>query len=200
MGGHDPDTLDFYQREATAYAATSLDGIDHHLAGFLARLKPGCTILELGSGSGRDAAQMMARGFHVVPTDGAPAMAAEAAARLGTAVRTLRFEDLDDVAAYDAVIATAALLHVPRPALPDILKRIARALKPGGWHVASFKSGLAEGRDSIGRYYNYPDRETLERWYDAAGPWDVMDFETFEGGGYDGTRSPWLAITVRKSV
>ncbi len=200
MSGHDPDTLEFYQREAAAYAAASLDGIDHHLAGFLARLKPGSRILELGSGSGRDAQAMLARSFDVVPSDGAPAMAAQAEARLGISVQVLRFEELDDVADYDAIIATAALLHVPRSALPDILMRIARALKPGGWHVASFKTGGAEGRDSIGRYYNYPDKAALEGWYTSAGPWASMEFEAFEGGGYDGSRSHWLAVTVQKPV
>jgi SAM-dependent methyltransferase len=70
----------------------------------------------------------------------------------------MRFDQLEESAAYDGVWASASLLHAPAAELTSDLARIHRALKPGGLFVASFKAGNGEGRDMFGRYYNYPMR------------------------------------------
>ena len=75
---------------------------------------------------------MLDRGFDVDPTDGVPAMAAEAETLLGRPVRIMRFDELEAAAAYDGIVALASLLHVPRDDLAGVLARIWRALKPGG--------------------------------------------------------------------
>ena len=194
----DPATLAFYAHEAPVYAARGTDGASRHLELFLDRLTPGCRILELGCGGGRDAALMISRGFDVDPTDGVPEIAAKAEALLGSPVRIMRFDALNAVAAYDAVWASASLLHVPRAGLTDILTCIWRALKPGGWHEASYKGGRHEGRDMFDRYYNYLSRAQLVAHYEAAGPWETVRLEEGTGGGYDGKQGPWLSITVHK--
>jgi SAM-dependent methyltransferase len=114
-------------------------------------------------------------------------------------VRVLRFEDLDAVEHYDAVIANASLLHVPREGLPDVLSRIWRALKPGGWHMASYKTGASEGYDKHGRYYNQISAEQAEAAYRAAGHWHLYEVEDSWGEGYFGTPSAWLAVTAQKA-
>ncbi len=195
---HDEATLRFYAAEASAYAASGPDGASRHLAGFLARLAPGARILELGCGGGRDAAAMIAQGFDVDPTDAVPAMAAEAEARIGRPVRILRFAELEAEARYDAVWAHASLLHVPWPALPGVLARIHRALRPGGLHFANYKAGEGEARDGLGRYYSYASPELLLAAYREAAPWATLDIETYPGGGYDGRPTPWAAITATK--
>ncbi len=199
MSTFDPRTLDFYASEAADYAARSPGGIGRHLEPFLERLPAGARILELGCGSGRDAAQMEARGFTVDPTDGVAEMAAQAAARLGRAVRVMRFDELSAEAEYDGIVAAYSLLHVPREGLPDVLHRIWRALKPGGWHAATYKSGGTEGRDRLGRYYNYPAEPELRSLYAAAGPWAAIETETGEGRGYEGGVSTFVAILLRKA-
>ncbi len=110
----DDATLEFYARHAAVYAASGDTEPGPQLLNFLAALQPGARILELGSGSGRDAAHMIARGFDVVPTDGSPELAREAERRLGRPVRLLQFEQLDERSAFDGVFASASLLHVPR--------------------------------------------------------------------------------------
>jgi len=143
---------------------------------------------------------MIDRGFVVEPTDGVVAMAKKAEERLGRSVRVMRFDELKAIAAYDAVVASASLLHAPLAGLQDILASIWRALRPKGWHVASFKAGTAEGRDGLGRYYNYPDRASLEQFYREAGVWNVLEVEEYTGGGYDDKQGPWIMITVQKAV
>ncbi len=157
----DEETLRFYGANAPAYAEREITSRRIRLGRFLALLAPGATILELGCGAGADTAEMLARGFDVSPTDGSPEMAEVASRRLGRPVGTLLFHDLDAVDAYDGVWANACLLHVPRPELAQVLSLIWRALKPGGAFYASFKTGDAEGRDTLNRYYNYPSPDWL---------------------------------------
>lgn len=198
MDAFDPATLEFYAKEAPDYAASSSGGIGRHLDGYLERLAPGALILELGCGSGRDAAAMEARGFRVDPTDGVPEMAAQAEARLGRPVRVMRFDELDASEVYDGVVAAYSLLHAPRAGLTGVLARIWRALKPGGWHVATYKTAASEGRDRLGRYYNYPSEHELRGFYAAAGTWCEVEIETGEGRGYEGSVSRFMMMTLRK--
>lgn len=199
MTGFDPATLAFYAAEAPVYAASGKDGVSRHLASFLKRLPEGATILELGCGGGRDAEYMIAQGFRVDATDGVAEIAALAQARIGQPVRVMRFDELDADERYDAVLASASLLHVPRQALPDILGKVWRALKPNGWHLATYKAGGTEGRDLFGRYFNYLAPHEAEFAYRATGPWEPLEIGQGMGGGYDGVQGPWLAVTARKA-
>ncbi|MDB5472185.1 MAG: Methyltransferase type 11 [Caulobacter sp.] len=189
----DAATLAFYEREAVAYAARREAGAHAHLDRFIDRLSPGAAVLELGCGGGHEAQAMLEAGLRVTPTDGSPALAAEASARLGRPVKVMTFVQLREEKRYDAVWANACLLHAPADALPDILGRIWRALKPGGLLFASFKAGDGPGRDALGRYYNFPSRDGLEATFSMAAPWAELTIETGTGGGYDGVERTWLA-------
>jgi SAM-dependent methyltransferase len=197
---HDPETLAFYQREAVDYVGHRPDGPCEELPSFLDLLPSGGRILELGCGGGRDAQYMIDRGFTVEPTDGVAAMAAEAEAYLGRPVKVMRFDQLEAADAYDAVIALASVLHVPREGLPDVLSRIRRALKPGGYHLATFKTAATPGRDVHGRYYNYPSRADAEDLYRSAGEWWSISFEQGMGVGYFSAPCEWLRVVAQKPV
>lgn len=195
---YDDATLRFYANEAQTYAETARDAPSRLLDGFLSQLTPGAHVLELGCGDGRDSEAMVALGFVVDPTDGVAAMAKQAQTRLKRPVRVMRFDQLDAQGAYDGVWANASLLHVPRAALPDVLARILRALKPGGLHLATYKAGDIDGRDGLGRYFNYPTAETLEVAYRASAGWNILSIQSLEGGDYEGGRRPWIAVTAGK--
>ena len=141
----DDPTLRFYADNAATYAQHVTTPTGQQLSAFLALLPSGGKILELGCGNGRDAAHMLALGFDVDATDGTPELAAEAERRIGQPVRILRFEQLDAVAAYDGIWASASLLHAPAGDLVNILSRIHRALRPDGVFTASVKAGKPIG-------------------------------------------------------
>lgn len=195
----DRETLHFYDGNARSYVAARPEELSSDLLAFLPRLKSGASILELGCGSGLDAVEMERLGFKVAPTDGSPAMASIASETLGRKVEVLRFEDLDDKERYDAVVACAALLHVPLGQLPNVLERIWSSLKPGGWHFASFKTDGLAGRDKHGRYYNYLDQASAAIAYRSAGNWQTMLFENYDGVGHFSAPSRWLTLTAQKS-
>src|SRR6202023_1201586 len=151
----------FYRGNAQAYAEWA-KAPSTRLTGFLALLPPGGSILELGCGAGNHAAKMLAAGFALRATDGSPEMAEIAARRLGHPVEAVLFNELCEDRAYDGVWASAWLFDVPRPELAGGLARIHRALKPDGVFYASFKVGDGDGRDALGRYYNYPSPQWLQ--------------------------------------
>jgi SAM-dependent methyltransferase len=198
-GAHDPQTLAFYDREAAIYAARRPTKSNPRLDAFVSLLPPGAAVLELGCGGGQDAEVMLAAGLDVTPTDGSSGLAEQAERRLGRPVRLMRFDELDEQERYDGVWANACLLHVPTPTLPDVLARVWRALRPGGLFASSYKSGAGDDRDDLGRFYNFPTRETLEAAHAVAGGWASLDIDEGEGGGYDKIRRTWLFCTAVKA-
>lgn len=85
-----------------------------------------------------------------------------------------------------------------REELAGILRRIHRALKPSGVFYASYKMGEGDGRDSLGRYYNYPPRQWLEATYASAGPWITLSADTNEIQSFDQTPASMSNLVVRK--
>jgi SAM-dependent methyltransferase len=193
----DDDTLQFYRRNAEAYAGWA-KAPSSRLKGFLALLPPEGSILELGCGAGNHSAEMLAAGFKLRATDGSPEMAEIASRKLRHPVETMLFDQLNEDGTYDGVWASACLLHVPRDELADILRRIRRALKPEGIFYASFKVGEGDGRDNLGRYYNYPSPERLQATYAAAGAWRSISSGTSEIKSFDETPATMLHLMVRK--
>jgi SAM-dependent methyltransferase len=193
----DDGTLQFYRDNAQSYADWA-KAPSTRLVRFMALLPAGGSILELGCGAGNHSADMIKAGFVVRPTDGSPEMADIAARRLGRPVETMLFDQLDAEDAYDGVWASACLLHAPRGELPGILGRIHRALKPSGLFYASFKIGDSDGRDKLGRYYNYPERDWLDAAYATAGGWSPIASDTSEIKGFDAKLSTMLHLLVRK--
>jgi 2-polyprenyl-3-methyl-5-hydroxy-6-metoxy-1,4-benzoquinol methylase len=194
----DPQTLKFYANEAVTYVDRPTD-LHPSLATFLNELREGASILELGCGGGREAKHMIDRGFEVEPTDGVPAMAAQAELWLGRPVRVMRFDELEAKETYDAVVANASLLHVPLRELDKVLASIWHALKPGGLFFASYKTGGSEERDEHNRYYNRLSRQTADNLYRSVGTWSQLRFEeTFEPG-YFGKPSNWLIVIAQRT-
>jgi SAM-dependent methyltransferase len=195
----DDATLQFYRRNAEAYAKREITSRYARLTKFLALLPPGAAILELGCGAGSDSAEMLSRGYDVTPTDGSPELAEIASRRLGRPVGTLLFDDLDAVEAYDGVWANACLLHVPRYQLAHVLALIHRAIRPGGAFYASYKTGEGDGRDALDRYYNYPTEDWLRTTYAHSAAWIDLSIETGEVRGFDDAMAEMFFVLARKS-
>ena len=66
---------------------------------------------------------------------------------------------------------------------------------------ASFKIGSGEdGRDCLGRYYNYPSPEWLDAAYAAAGAWQSLTSDTSEIQSFDQTPATMLHLVKRRAA
>lgn len=149
---------DYYDTNAAAFFdETVAVDLAPLYARFLMYLPADATILDAGCGSGRDARAFLARGYQVRAFDASPTLAALASDHCGLPVQVRRFQDIDWQGEFDGIWACASLLHVPLTELPDVLQRLAVALKAGGMLYASFKYGTGE-REHGGRRFTDLDQ------------------------------------------
>lgn len=154
----------------------------------LVLLPPGGRVLEIGSGSGRDADWFEARGLVVRRTDGCAAFveALRAAGHAADLLDVLR----DPVpTGFDLVYASAVLLHVEALDLPGVLTRLAEAAP-----LIAFTLKVGEGaawstaKTGLPRFFQYWDEATLREAL-ARTPWRVQLLEQRRGRSED-----WLQV------
>jgi len=100
-------------------------------------------VLEVGSGAGYDADFLEGLGVKVRRTDATKRFLELQAAR-GKHGELLDLLTDDLGGPYDAVLALAVLIHVPRDQIDQVLGKIARALRPGGAFLVSMRNGDGE--------------------------------------------------------
>ncbi|MGB1177352.1 MAG: class I SAM-dependent methyltransferase [Candidatus Puniceispirillaceae bacterium] len=169
------------------------------LPGFLDRLPDAASVLDFGCGVGDSAARMQAAGHDVTCIDASADMVMAAKDVFGLDVRQESFDEFDDVSAFDAIWASFSLLHAPKAAMPDILARIHRALRPDGIVYIGLKQGVGEKRDDFGRFYAYYEESELTGLIRAAGL-SPFAIERDDTAGMSGRIEPCLHVTSRKET
>ncbi|QEW22228.1 Tellurite methyltransferase [Marinibacterium anthonyi] len=163
------DTIRIYDAKAEDYARM-VEGVrDTSEDKFMAEMTPGGTILDLGCGPGHAAKAMAAAGFVVTAVDGSAEMVRLASKIDGITARQARFDEIDEVDAYDGIWASFSLLHAPRADFPAHLAALKRAMRPGGLLFLGMKIGDGEKVDSLGRFYSYYSEEDLVTLLEEAG-------------------------------
>ena len=199
-------TLGFYDshaREATA----SYERVDFSalVDRFAATLGPAGRVLDLGCGSGRDAARLLAGGYDVVAADGSEAMLAQATALhpelAGRTARVILPGALPfDRDAFDGVMSWAVIMHVPEAGLADVFGELARVVRTGGvlgYSVNTERAGLdANGTDARGRYFTCLTAGVWERLHEEAGFSTIDLEETDDIVGRPGIR--WATFFARR--
>lgn len=155
------ETIRIYDAKAEDYARM-VEGVrDTAEDKFMAEMTPGGTVLDLGCGPGHAAKKMAEAGFVVTAVDGSAEMVRLASKIEGITVRQARFDEIDEVDAYDGIWASFSLLHAPRAAFPGHLAALKRAMRDGGLLFLGMKIGDGEKVDSLGRFYSYYSEEEL---------------------------------------
>ena len=113
-------------------------------------------ILDLGCGGGRDLASFSQRAFNAVGLDAALELARIARTTSGCPVIVgdilrLPFKDKS----FDAVWASASLLHLHRDDIDIALGLIKSALVGGGLFFSSLKMGTGETRTDDSQFFTY---------------------------------------------
>ena len=154
------ETLIYYNQNADAFiAGTQNADMAEQYRFFLKYLTPGCRLLDLGCGSGRDSAYFSALGFNITAIDGSEELCKRVKTNYGIEARCMQFEDIAFQAEFDAIWACASLLHIKKADMSNIMRKVSDSLKAGGILYASFKYGSDE-HISNGRFFNnYTERD-----------------------------------------
>jgi SAM-dependent methyltransferase len=117
---------------------------------------PGATMLDIGAGSGRDAAWLAAHGYDVVAVEPSDAMLAQAR-RLHASNRIHWLSDsLPDLARvrrlglhFDLILLSAVWMHIPAPARQRALRKLATLLAPRGRIAISLRLGAPDSERAM---------------------------------------------------
>ena len=188
-------TLSWYRENAIQYAEETRNFLVlDALWEFLSRMKEGGTILDYGSGSGRDSAYFLDKGFSVDSLDGSAEMKAQAERLFGIKVKLASFLSLEEKEKYDGIWAQASILHLEEHDLRAALTLIERALKRDGVFYSSFRKGEEDGYEKGRWYTNMTERRFLSllpaKLY-VEKIWESQDVRP-------GVNRTWLSIICRK--
>ncbi len=157
------DTIHYYDTETQAFITSSLKrDMSALYQEFLARVKPGGRILDVGCGPGRDSLYFLRHGYPVTALDASQAMVDYAQKLTGQPVLRMRFEEISFENAFEGVWASASLLHVSKNELDGVIARIAKSLLPQGVFFSSFKYGDQEAITN-GRFFSNHTEATFAR-------------------------------------
>lgn len=200
-GGNDSNnvviTLNSYEQALEQYlvgTASEVSGeFKEHIDSFLQLLPPDANILEIGSGSGRDAQYIKDRGFSVQVSD----VPKSFIIHLSTEGHSPIYFDAistDLNQEFDAIIANAVLLHFNREQCIQALNNIHRHLVPGGFFLLRLKRGSGEeiASHKLGspRYFKYWEANSFKEMIELIGFQVVSEHHTSD--------NLWLQYILKK--
>lgn len=194
-------TLAHYDERAEAFWQGTRDhDVSQNVAALLEHIRgrPPFAILDFGCGPGRDLKTFAALGHTAIGLEGAAKFVAMARAYSGCEVWEQDFLKLDLPAGrFDGIFANATLFHVPRSALPRVLRELHAALAPEGVLFSSNPHGNNEEGWNGGRYGCYHHPDTWRRFGEAAGFVEIASY--YRPAGVPREQQPWLATVWRKT-
>ncbi len=186
-------TIGYYDTNAQTYAKeTVATNVRALYTQFLRYIPNSGSILDAGSGSGRDTLEFKRRGFHVEAFDASYALAKISSDLTGTPTKVVAFEDYTSDHLFDGVWACASLLHVRMKELRSSLARLLSVIRIGGAIYMSFKYGPGERTMADGRHYTDFDERSLRKFLEQFPNLDVKEIWFTEGEGNFSGRGRWI--------
>ena len=145
--------IPYYEQHATRlvtqYESLSFEDVHADLIGILPA--PGSTVLDIGAGSGRDAAWLAAKGYDVVAVEPSEAMLAHARAKHTSSRIQWLSDSLPDLAkvrrlglSFDLILLSAVWMHIPPSDRQRALRKLATLLAPKGRIAISLRLGAPD--------------------------------------------------------
>ena len=146
----------YFQETVSADMAVTCDR-------FLKYVRPGGTIVDIGTGSGRDLKYFTEKGYAAEGIDASEELCKLASDHTGVPVICTRIQDWKPGRQYAGIWACASLLHLKMDEIEDFICRLPDLLEEGGIAYISLKSGIKTGTDEKGRYFtNVTERDLRE--------------------------------------
>jgi SAM-dependent methyltransferase len=196
-------TTHTYDKIAATYAEKWQERgrLEKPMARFADLLPAGGWVCDVGCGSGFDTAVLQQKGFRTIGLDRSISMMQTGRDAYGMTAHFVQ-ADMRDLplgkTAVSGLWASASLLHLPRPDVPETLQTFARILKPGGILYLSVKLGDGANwvpnpyKDDLPRFFTYWQPDTLDPLLIEAG------FTLLDGWENQGRRDRWLVRFAQK--
>lgn len=191
-------SVDFYDQNADTFIEQTADvDMSGLYEGFCRLLPEGGSILDAGSGSGRDALAFAQMGYEVEAFDASKEMVDATRRRAGVPTHHMSFQEIKLNRKFDGIWACASLLHVPRVELSEVLKRLSNYLEPSGILYASFKYGDEE-RKKGGRYFNDLNEELVKEQLANVKSLELLETWTTDDQRRERSNEQWLNCILEK--
>ena len=148
------------------------------LAALRTRLPAGGPVLDLGCGCGVPVARSLAAaGYQVTGVDISEVQIGRARRLVpaGTFIRADASTVTFPAASFDAVVCLYALVHMPLRAQPELLRRVAGWLRPGGWLLTVTGEREWTGTEDnwlggpAAMWWSHAGADTYRAWLEQAG-------------------------------
>lgn len=205
MNTTNKETIDSYNLAVNTYIEESpqfvTDELKVWIDGVLSRLNKDAKILEIGSGSGKDAAYFKSQGFIMELTDASKGFV-EYLKNKNYDARVFNVLADEINSRYDLVFADAVFLHFTEDELRTVLMKVHTALYTTGQLAFTVKVG--DGDESTtrklghARYFHYWQEDDITALLKQTGYSNIQIKSNDDFRGTD--RPDWLYITADKSV
>ena len=194
------DSIGWYDANAETIAARYESVTSEAVHDWLRDLLPrkSASVLDIGAGSGRDAAWLAANGHDVVAVEPSASMRTAAAALYGSSAINWfddRLPALDKVSrsglSFDLILLSAVWMHVPENDRPRAFRKMINMLRPGGLVAIT----LRRGPPDTARGFHPVSPEEVEALARDHGAFVERHTEAMDLLGRDDVR--WTQMAVR---
>jgi SAM-dependent methyltransferase len=188
-------TTDYYEINARAYFERT-NRVDPApiLTPLLPHLRAGCTILDIGCGSGRDLKWLKGKGFKPSGLERSPTLAIMASEHSDCPVSIADLFEYQPPIHYDCILLIGTLVHLAKPEFPQALRSVMRMLKAGGIMLLSMKAWGGSEKSEDGRVFQLWSDSELRREF---GRQELTILEHTRSRSLLGNRDVWLGYILK---
>lgn len=144
----------YYESNAERYASETFSAdMSEQYQRFLPLLKKRAKILDVGSGSGRDAFYFQKHGYQVTALEPSKNLGREIRKVFSGEIVCSDIQSYQPMERYDGIWACASLIHLQEEEILCFFKKIDMYLNDNGIVYASGKSGISTGEVADGRFF-----------------------------------------------
>ena len=144
----------YYESNAERYASETFSAdMSEQYQRFLPLLKKGAKILDVGSGSGRDAFYFQKHGYQVTALEPSKNLGREIRKVFSGEIVCSDIQSYQPTERYDGIWACASLIHLQEEEILCFFKKMDMYLSDNGIVYASGKCGISTGEVADGRFF-----------------------------------------------
>ena len=144
----------YYESNAERYATETFSAdMSEQYQRFLPLLKNGAKILDVGSGSGRDACYFQKQGYQVTALEPSKNLCREIRKVFSGEIVCSGVQNYRPTERYDGIWACASLIHLKEEEVLHFFEKIDLYLEDSGIIYVSGKNGISTGEVEDGRFF-----------------------------------------------